>query len=111
MQTDQQGHVGDPLKGVDKKVRVEISTTAGLYPAEGFDEIPTNQKVHVQLEKAARQLGITNTTGWIATVTAASGRRIINIASSYSENALVDEVTIDWGPSEGGGGSNASGCF
>lgn len=94
------GHAG----GGDKKVHVVIGTTAGFFPADGFDEVPINQKVEVQLNKAAKRLKITDPTGWIATVTDASGKRKIDPSGSFADNRLSGEVTIDWGPSEGGGG-------
>lgn len=85
-------------------VAVSISTTAGFYPAHGFDRVPAHQKVSVELEKAKRELRIRDTTGWVATVTGPTGKRAIDPARSYIENALAGEVEIDWGPTEGGGG-------
>lgn len=97
---DGPGHPG----GGEKKVRVAVGTTSGFYPAEGFDEVPPNQKVDVQLKKAAKALNITDTSGWVATVTEPTGKRAIDPSRSYADNGLSGEVTIDWGPSEGGGG-------
>jgi hypothetical protein len=91
--------------GSDHTVKIAISTTAGFFPAEGFDDVSGDQKVHVQLEKAAKALKLTDTSRWIATVTDARGKRTIDVAKTYAENALIGEVTIDWGPSEGGGGA------
>lgn len=85
-------------------VLVSISTTAGFYPAEGFNRVPINQKVEVELHKAQVKLGIKDTAGWIATVTVHSGKRQIDVGKSYSENGLSGKLEIDWGPSEGGGG-------
>ncbi len=85
-------------------VRVSVSTTAGFFPAEGFDRVPANQNVEVHLQKAQHKLGIKDTTGWIATVNSASGKRQIDSAKTYRENDLAGDVEIDWGPSEGGGG-------
>ena len=93
--------------GGERKIMVAISTTAGFFPAEGFDEIPENQKVEVQLGKAAKKLNITNTTGWVATVKTSAGKKTIVVANSYAESGLIGEVTIDWGPSEGGGGASS----
>lgn len=93
----------------NKKVKVAISTTAGFHPAEGFDSVPLNQKVEVQLGKAAKALEITSTNNWIATVTEQSGKRSIVVTNTYSQNNLAGEVTIDWGPSEGGGGASRRG--
>lgn len=96
-------------KGHDKDqgeqfVQVSISTTAGFFPAEGFERVPVHQKVKIELEKAQRQLEIKDTAGWIATVTGPSGKRSIDPSKSYLENGLSGQVEIDWGPSEGGGG-------
>jgi hypothetical protein len=85
-------------------VHVSISTTAGFYPAEGFDRVPVTQKVEVQLHKAQHKLGIKDTAGWIATVTLPSGKKTIDVTKTYRENGLSGKVEIDWGPSEGGGG-------
>jgi hypothetical protein len=92
--------------GKEGKVKLAISTTAGFFPAEGFDEVAANQKIEVQLGKAARKLEITNTENWVATVNTPTGRKTVAVASSYIENGLSGEVTIDWGPSEGGGGAS-----
>jgi hypothetical protein len=85
-------------------VEVSISTTSGFYPAEGSERVPIHQKVSVMLEKAQNKLKIKDTAGWIATVTEPSGKRQIDPARSYLDNALSGTVEIDWGPSEGGGG-------
>jgi hypothetical protein len=96
--------------GGDKKINVAIGTTAGFFPKAGFDQAPVNQKVQVELAKAAEALNLTSTTGWIVTVPATSGLRVIDAAKSYTDNKLSGEVTLDWGPSEGGGGAfDASG--
>jgi hypothetical protein len=85
-------------------VGVSVSTTAGFYPAEGFNRVPIDQKVEVDLHKAKTELKIKDTTGWVATVTLPSGKREINIALTYQQNGLAGDVEIEWGPSEGGGG-------
>lgn len=85
-------------------VEVSISTTAGFYPAEGFERVPVHQKVSVLLEKAKKELAIKDVAGWIATVTDGSGKRPIDPARSYLDNGVSGTVEIDWGPSEGGGG-------
>jgi hypothetical protein len=94
---------GHPGVG-ERKVEVAIGTTSGFFPGEGFDEVPVNQKVEVQLKQAAKKLSITDTTGWVVTVTGPTGKRTIDPSKSYADNNLSGEVTIDWGPSEGGGG-------
>lgn len=88
----------------DQFVEISISTTAGFYPAEGFERVPLHQKVSVLLGKAQAELKIKDLAGWIATVTEGSGKRTIDPARSYLDNGLSGKVEIDWGPSEGGGG-------
>ena len=85
-------------------VEVSISTTAGFFPAEGFNRVPIEQKVEVELAEAKRKLTIKDTTGWVATVTSPTGKRQIDVTRSYRDNGLTGRVEIDWGPSEGGGG-------
>lgn len=85
-------------------VEVSISTTAGFFPIEGFNHVPANQPVHVELDKAKHALHIKDTTNWIASVAGPSGKRVIDASKTYAENGLSGKVEIDWGPSEGGGG-------
>ena len=85
-------------------VEVSVSTTAGFYPAEGFEQAPIHQKVSVLLGKAQNKLKIKDVNGWIATVTDGSGKRQLDPDRSYLDNNLSGTVEIDWGPSEGGGG-------
>ncbi len=82
-------------------VQVQVVTTSGKYPEQGFDDVPTNQKVRIQLEKAAKKLHIADTNGWVAMV----GDHEVNLDQSYSDNGLTGKVVIDYGPREGGGGS------
>jgi len=83
-------------------VEVAVSTTSGLFPASGTDRVPVNQKVRVQLDKAARELRLADTAGWIAT--AGNPPQGINPDRSYEENGLSGTVEISWGPEHGGGG-------
>ena len=103
MATDQT-HGSGTAEPQENFVEVSISTTSGFFPAEGFNRVPAHQKVEVELEKAKQQLKIKDTAGWVATVTAPTGKRTIDSTRSYIENGLSGEVEIDWGPSEGGGG-------
>lgn len=86
------------------QIDVSISTTAGFYPAEGFDSVPKNQPVQVELNKAQHELKIKDVNGWIATVVTPGGKRTLEPSKSYVENGLDGQAEIDWGPSEGGGG-------
>jgi|SRR6266404_9098984 len=91
-------------KHPEHEVEVSISTTAGFFPTEGFTRVPVNQAVHVELDKAKHALHIKDTTNWVASVAAPSGKRVIDPSKTYAENGLSGKVEIDWGPSEGGGG-------
>ncbi len=82
-------------------IEVEVYTTSGSYPTDGYERVPVNQKVDVMLKKAAKAIGLTSTDGWIATV----NKQQIDPHKSYQDNGLSNQVTIDWGPSEGGGGN------
>lgn len=82
-------------------VEVRVVTTAGVFPASGFERESANQPVKVFLKTAQTALRITDTTNWIAVV---SGRRI-DSERSYAENHLEGRVEIDWGPDHGGGGN------
>lgn len=86
-----------------KKVHVSVITTAGTYPTEGYDAVPENQPVAVELEKAAKHLKIKDTSGWIAQV----GGRVVDQTKSYHDNSLSGNIDIDYGPSHGGGGAHA----
>jgi len=79
---------------------VEVITTAGSIPPEGFDEVPINQPVKVELKHAAKELGITTTADWIAVV---DGREL-DIENDYTANNLSGHVVIKYGPRETGGG-------
>jgi hypothetical protein len=91
----------------DKKdfVEVSISTTAGFFPANGFDRVKADEAIQKELDKAATKLKIKSTQGWVATVAEPAGKRTLDPAASFSSNGLSGEIEIDWGPSEGGGGS------
>jgi len=86
------------------EIEVSISTTAGFYPAEGFNSVPVNQPVQHELDKAKQELHIKDVAGWIATVITPGGKRQIDPTKSYVDNGLSGKAEIDWGPSEGGGG-------
>jgi len=87
-----------------EEIEVSISTTAGFYPAEGFNSVPKKQAIEHELHKAKHALNIKDVTGWIATVMLAGGKRTLDTSKSYAENGLTEKAEIDWGPSEGGGG-------
>ena len=104
MNTDQVQEGAAELEHPEKIVEVSISTTAGFFPAEGYNRVPTHQKVEVDLEKAWRKLNIKAIDDWVANVNGPSGTRAIDPKKTYLENGLSGKVEIDWGPKEGGGG-------
>jgi hypothetical protein len=85
-------------------VEVSISTTAGFFPADGFNSVPAQQRVEDELLKAKHALSIKDTAGWVASVITPAGKRPVDPGKSYTDNGLAGRVEIDWGPSEGGGG-------
>lgn len=101
MVENKQGDKGDEKNPhPETHVMVEIVTTSGTWPDEGFDKVPAHQKIQVLLEKAVKKLRIADVNGWIATV----GDKELNVDSSYLDNGLTGRVSIDYGPREGGGG-------
>jgi hypothetical protein len=97
-------HQHEEAQHHEHAVEVSVSTTAGFFPTEGFNQVPINQAVHVELDKAKHALHIKDTTNWIASVASPAGKRVIDPSKTYAENGLSGKVEIDWGPSEGGGG-------
>ena len=83
-----------------ERVEVAVHSNAGRFPEQGFSQVSADQKVSVELERAAKALGITNLSAWIAKV----GGREIDPAKSYEENDLKGRFVIDLGPRESGGG-------
>jgi hypothetical protein len=84
-------------------ILVAVVTTSGTFPAQGFDEVPANQPVKVELARTARELHLTNTDGWVATVAG----RALDVEKSYVDNHLTGQVEVQWGPPVGGGGSQS----
>lgn len=87
-------------KNPPNHIGVAVLTTSGRWPNSGFESVPIHQPVHVFLDKAARELKLVDTAGWIATV---DGREI-KVVASYQDNGLAREVVIDFGPRAAGGG-------
>lgn len=84
----------------EKRVEVAVYTTAGRYPATGFDTEQAHQKIALVLNRAARALHISQTDQWVAR---ANGSEL-DPRSSYADSGLSGQVTIDFGPRESGGG-------
>jgi hypothetical protein len=104
MNTDHSKEENSSHETKEHFVDVSISTTSGFFPAEGFNRVPVNQKVEVELQKAMDVLKIKDVAGWVASVITSDGKRPVDPAKSYSDNGLSGKIEIDWGPSEGGGG-------
>ncbi|MBI2517488.1 MAG: hypothetical protein HYV95_11330 [Opitutae bacterium] len=92
---------GASQKPKPNHLRVAIVTTSGTYPEQDFDEVPINQPLDVQLKKAAKALGISDTAGWLAKV----GNTVLDPNKSYQDLGLNGEVSIDYGPDATGGGN------
>lgn len=88
-------------KNEGRFVNVVICTSSGYFPDEGVEQVPINQKIRIQIEKANRELNLVDTNGWIATIE----NHDLNIENSYAENGLSGNLEIDWGQAEGGGGN------
>jgi hypothetical protein len=82
-------------------IDVVVVTTSGSYPESGTDRVAAHQPVRNELTKAAQELHIVDTAGWVARV----GGTEIDVDKSYIDNHLTGAVTIDYGPREGGGGN------
>jgi hypothetical protein len=93
-------HPGQERPPQQQQIGVAVITTSGIWPGDGYDTVPVHQKVRIQLERAARELRLTDTSNWLAT---AAGREL-NVDASYLDNGLSGQVGIDFGPRAGGGG-------
>lgn len=81
-------------------LNVAVLTTSGRWPTQGFDRMPSNQKVRIALDHAAKELKITDTTNWLAKV----GDKELDQQKSFADNGLTGDIAIDFGPRAGGGG-------
>jgi hypothetical protein len=102
MQTEQVKSKDQDKDKPENHVFVAVITTSGSWPAEGFEKVPNHQKVSIFLKKSVNELKLVSTDGWVAKV----GINVIDVEKTYLESNLTGEVTIDFGPPEGGGGSN-----
>jgi hypothetical protein len=84
-------------------VEARVITTAGTFPAEGYEKEPAVQPVEAILKRAAHELHLVDTSTWIARSNGVELRPL----HSYAENGLKGRVDIDYGPPERGGGSHA----
>ncbi len=84
-------------------VEARVITTAGTFPAEGYDKEPATQPVEKILKRAADALNLVDTSNWIARCNGVD----LQPQRSYAENGLKGRLDIDYGPRERGGGSHA----
>lgn len=83
------------------KIDVAVVTTSGSFPKTGYDRVPVDEAIEEQLARAVKKLEIKDATNWVASV----GTRDLNPKLSYRQEGLTGSVDIDYGPREGGGGS------
>jgi hypothetical protein len=83
-------------------VAVAVITPVGIYPDEDdFRRVSDTEVISDVLEEAAKQLKLTNTSDWVASV---HGREI-NTHHSLRQDHLSGIVQIEWHKREGGGGA------
>jgi hypothetical protein len=84
-----------------KTINVRVHTTSGNYPAHGHEKVSVTEQVQEILKRAADELELVGTTDWIVRI----GDKVIAGSSTYEQLDERGEVKLDWGASEGGGGS------
>lgn len=85
--------------GADK-LFVTVMTLSGVFPAEGGLRVESSELISSVLEKAAKKLGLTDTSGWVVSVAGND----INATLTFGQAGLTGIVELDWMPREGGGG-------
>jgi hypothetical protein len=85
----------------EQHISLQVVTTSGNYPDEGYREFNQHEKLSIILHQAADELKLKNTDGWLAQV----GERQLDPAKTLAENSLTDNTRIQWGPVERGGGA------
>ena len=84
--------LGDDLL---QHVKLAIRTPKGMWPTEGFMEVPVRRDVREQLTRAVEALGIVaDTDGWEVS----SEGRSVDARATFMENGLTGEVIIRYGP-------------
>lgn len=82
-------------------VLVSVTTTSGVFPAEGALRVRSSTPISEVIERARIALGVAAVTDWIVTV----GTRDIDGSVSFEAAGLTGSVDLTWGPREGGGGA------
>jgi len=94
-----------PSSDKDQKINhlgVAIITPSGTYPDEDtYKRVPEQEKIDVELKRAAHALEITNTTDWVAK----AGGRVLDPNKTFAEEKLSCVVDIEYHKHEGGGGN------
>lgn len=82
-------------------IAVQVITTSGNFPADGFRSFNGHEPLHAVLSQAAGHLKLRNTRGWVAKL----GDRELNPQLSLDANRIPSGSQIFWGPVERGGGA------
>lgn len=85
----------------EQHLSLQIVTTSGNYPDDGFRDFNQHQKLAAILQQAAAHLKLKNTDSWVAK----SGERQLDPSKTLAENGLTDRTHIQWAPVERGGGA------
>ena len=88
-------------KAKPNHINVAIITTSGSWPHDGYESVPVNQPIKVMLQRAAKELKLTDTNGWVLQF----GDKQLNGEASYADSGLTGEVDLNFGPPKGGGGN------
>lgn len=82
-------------------ITIQVVTTSGNFPSEGFGSFNEHEPLHAVLNQAAGHLKLRNTDGWLAKL----GDRILDPQLSLEANGILSGSQIFWGPVERGGGA------
>jgi hypothetical protein len=82
------------------QVALQVITTSGNFPEQGFRKFNMHEKLEVVLKEAAKDLKLQNTQGWVARL----GDRQLNPSLTLEANQIPNDSRIFWGPTERGGG-------
>lgn len=88
-------------KNEPRTINVRVHTTSGNYPVHGHEKVSVTEQVQEILKRAADELELVGTADWIVRI----GDKIVSGSSTYEQLGEHGEVKLDWGASEGGGGS------
>jgi ligand-binding SRPBCC domain-containing protein len=83
-------------------IAVAVITPSGIFPNDDdYRRAYEREVVDEILKAAAKKLGLTDTTDWVAFVQ----NRPIEPPKTFADNALRGVVEIEWHKHEGGGGA------